>query len=332
MEKKIRELDKLQQATIDLVRDMPAVLITHSTGTGKTRIGVGWRPSLIVAPAFLLPVWQEATGEQLPVISYHTLAKRLEQLSVNTERLLMDEAHILRNEHSITQVFKTNLRAKYLLMLTATPLSTDFDQYRQLHEVARTITGYPLTHVHAEPKTALPDVHVYYWDGRELLKQGECSKYISAWMPYPARLYTVRTMLEKASEIVQWKRALIFTHGRRLAEDIAMRFMGTAITGEVPPRERARLVHEWRQRGQKILAATWDSMGLGLDVPEADLILFTEVPHTPLTFYQCIGRARRIQRKDPITVIIYAPPIRRAEYALMRLNIRLMMMDLKLMR
>lgn len=108
-------------------------LLVHSLGSGKTLTSIAAsearkEPYTAVVPASVRPTWQaeqeKFTDKKLPsqVLSYSQLA--LGHKPQNTDSLIFDEAHRLRNprSQSAQQAMAMSQKAKQILMLTGTPI------------------------------------------------------------------------------------------------------------------------------------------------------------------------------------------------------------------
>ena len=88
-------------------------------------------------------------------------------------------------------------------------------------------------------------------------------------------------------------------------------FRCEAITGDLNPRERDRIMAAFRQ-GRLDIVTTRDLFNEGVDVPDVDLIGFMRVTHSRRIFVQQLGRGLRISpRKKKVVVLDFVSDLRR---------------------
>jgi superfamily II DNA or RNA helicase len=84
-----------------------------------------------------------------------------------------------------------------------------------------------------------------------------------------------------------------------------------AVSSEMAPRERDRLMSHFRQ-GQLDIVTTVDLFNEGVDVPDVDLIAFMRVTHSRRIFVQQLGRGLRTSpNKDKLIVLDFVTDLRR---------------------
>lgn len=88
-------------------------------------------------------------------------------------------------------------------------------------------------------------------------------------------------------------------------------FKAEAITGDMHPRERDRIMMSFRQ-GKLDAVTTRDLFNEGVDVPDVDMIAFMRVTHSRRIFVQQLGRGLRISpRKSKVVVLDFVSDLRR---------------------
>lgn len=88
-------------------------------------------------------------------------------------------------------------------------------------------------------------------------------------------------------------------------------FRAEAITGDMDPRERDRVMVALRQ-GKLDVVTTRDLFNEGVDVPDVDLIAFMRVTHSRRIFVQQLGRGLRISPgKKKVVVLDFVSDLRR---------------------
>lgn len=88
-------------------------------------------------------------------------------------------------------------------------------------------------------------------------------------------------------------------------------FRAEAITGEMSPRERDRVMAAFR-KGALDVVTTRDLFNEGVDVPDVDMIVFMRVTHSRRIFVQQLGRGLRVSpTKDKVVVLDFVSDLRR---------------------
>lgn len=84
-----------------------------------------------------------------------------------------------------------------------------------------------------------------------------------------------------------------------------------SITGDMPPRERDRVMAAFR-KGNLDVVTTRDLFNEGVDVPDVDMIAFMRVTHSRRIFVQQLGRGLRVSpRKSKVVVLDFVSDLRR---------------------
>lgn len=96
-----------------------------------------------------------------------------------------------------------------------------------------------------------------------------------------------------------------------------------AVLGDLPPRERDRLMTAFR-RGDLDVVTSVDLFNEGVDVPDVDVIAFMRVTHSRRIFVQQLGRGLRVSpTKDKVIVLDFVSDLRRiAEVARLEQAVR----------
>ena len=113
------------------------------------------------------------------------------------------------------------------------------------------------------------------------------------------------------------ERVLVFTYHRDAAANVAkeigmaLRALGgmegrvpiDVLTGDVPSQERATSVRRIQQsEGPRVLVATIDSIGMGLELSSFDVVTFTELHYVPTRMLQAEERLYAVGRTRPIGI------------------------------
>jgi superfamily II DNA or RNA helicase len=96
------------------------------------------------------------------------------------------------------------------------------------------------------------------------------------------------------------------------------------LTGEKTKEERIEIVNRAKEGDIDIIISTLVGEE-GIDIPEAGLLVMTDVPGNPLRFYQRLGRLIRLSSKDRLKYLVFSLTPRTLEYqdldqALLRLS------------
>lgn len=137
------------------------------------------------------------------------------------------------------------------------------------------------------------------------------------------RLLLLPTRDEEAARAVretfdkeQRRSAIVFcssiNHANSFAATLKLfGFKAEAITGEMSPRERDRVMAAFR-KGSLDVVTTRDLFNEGVDVPDVDMIVFMRVTHSRRIFVQQLGRGLRISpNKKKVVVLDFVSDLRR---------------------
>jgi superfamily II DNA or RNA helicase len=336
----MKELNNLQRKTLKQIKDHKVALVAHSTGSGKTRLGILWRPDLVLAPSHLIPKWRDEAnvygfGDTIAMMSYQKMYHRLKKRSSlyadvdnHYARIVMDEGHALKGAKRMWACYLQRLRADRILFLTATPASIDSAEINNLHDLAKAVTGErEIKFIRDElPPPTLPAVEIYFWHAVDQIARfggGLWGSRPLGSAAYPAKVPQVENMLGTFRAMYRADRVAIYSSKLAVAHTMGAHFKCPVITGEIKPSERVAKIDEWRASGDPYISFTWQSSDVGFDMPDCDLALVTEVPDTPKTLLQIVGRLRRPGRTEPARVLFYAPNFPQARDAFHRLRRRI---------
>jgi len=102
------------------------------------------------------------------------------------------------------------------------------------------------------------------------------------------------------------------THAKSFAGMLRLfDFRAEAITGDMSPRERDRVMAAFRQ-GALDVVTTRDLFNEGVDVPDVDMIVFMRVTHSRRIFVQQLGRGLRTSpKKKKVVILDFVSDLRR---------------------
>lgn len=114
---------------------------------------------------------------------------------------------------------------------------------------------------------------------------------------------------EKIPHAIEWgilakaraSHVCILTHQKKSARAIAEALDTTAVTGEMPAKQRDAHLEKLKAAPQGILVATMHSIGIGIDLTSFTEVLFAELYWRPATVIQALGRFSRLSSKLPAT-------------------------------
>lgn len=117
-------------------------------------------------------------------------------------------------------------------------------------------------------------------------------------------------MLEMLEPIIENYKVAMFTMFAKYAGVLENTFndklgdVAVKLVGKMNVRERAEAVDAFKNDdGCRILVASMEIGGEGLNLQEADIIVFADLPWTPATVNQVIGRSQRRGREDTVYVL-----------------------------
>jgi len=302
-----------QKRTLEMIEGMRAALVMNPTGSGKTYIGLGWQPEMVSAPAHLIPQWEracEAYGSVgVKVVSHGKLQERIKRgETFEVDGLVIDEAHTFRGENIMPSRLALQVRAQRILMLTATPASMESDEMEGLGQLAKALTGASrmaiVKEIPVDP--GLPPVEMMLWFRQEGFKSyPRMIHWRLMGSPYPADEHWVRMCLEEYEQKIKSKaKVIIAALGHVVLDEMAKAFGVESIDGRMKPSLRADVIEKWKSSDQQVAVMSWLACGTGLNIENADAVIFPEVPRTPLELMQMIGRLRRRGRVRPVHVIL----------------------------
>lgn len=88
---------------------------------------------------------------------------------------------------------------------------------------------------------------------------------------------------------------IVFTHYKDTAHQIAARFDGVAIDGDIPPTRRREYALTGGVYRKRVRAITQDSLDSGVDLSEARTVIYAEESYVPGQQYQTTARVQRVR-------------------------------------
>lgn len=275
---------------------------------------------------FQLPKWisthQLTEGESpsfwegITFATVQSARSRLDTLP-NFGLVLVDEAHHVGAE--TFRVTLDQLRPKMIGGVTATPWRGDGFEIDQ-------ILGPPLVRIgiaEGLQKGFLADVDYRLMADNidwQFVQEASKHKYSLAQLN---RKLIIQTRDEEAVRLVkdvfdreERRGGIVFSASVSHAEHFAAmlrryEFRAEAISGEMSPRERDRVMSQFRA-GELDFVSTVDLFNEGVDVPDVDLIVFMRVTHSRRIFVQQLGRGLRFSpNKDRVVVLDFVTDLRR---------------------
>ncbi len=163
----------------------------------------------------------------------------------------------------------------------------------QIRRVAEKFLNKPAIVKIKSKTTTAPSIRQRYWLVSRVNKLDALTRILEV-EPFDALLMFVRT-----------KTATV-----ELAEKLSARgFAAEAINGDIPQRNRERLIDQLKKGKIDILIAT-DVAARGLDVERISLVINYDIPHDPESYVHRIGRTGRAGRKGE-AILFVAPRERR---------------------
>lgn len=118
-----------------------------------------------------------------------------------------------------------------------------------------------------------------------------------------AKLDTAKAHVAERLEL--YNHVVVFTFRKDYAKSIADGVKGRmvqVITGEVPAKQRDKVIEQCRLADKSLLVATMDSIGEGLDLTYAGLGIIAELTYKPKTLNQVLGRFCRLSGKHSVDI------------------------------
>jgi superfamily II DNA or RNA helicase len=248
---------------------------------------------------------------------YQTLYQYLNSITASEfEVVIVDEAH-----HSLAHGFRTcveRLQPKYLLGMTATPWRSDDQSMDELF-------GKPIAEVSIVDGMkmgflAKVDYRMYCdnidWDAIPKLTRGQMSiRDLNRRLFVPQRDDALIAEIRRVASTLQSPRIIVFCasieHSNRFAELMSLAGISCRALSGVDKITRNRHLMEFT--AGKITAVTAvDVLNEGIDVPDANLLVFLRCTHSRRIFIQQLGRGLRINdRKKSVLVLDFVADIRR---------------------
>ncbi|ENN95991.1 putative DNA repair RAD25 [Methanocaldococcus villosus KIN24-T80] len=120
----------------------------------------------------------------------------------------------------------------------------------------------------------------------------------------------------KAYEVSQLKPVLIFTSRKATAKEfmeVIKNFKTELLTSDLSKDERLKLINRAKNGEVDIIISTLVGEE-GIDIPESGLLIMTDIPKSPLRFYQRLGRLIRLSSKDKIKFLVFTLTPKTFEY------------------
>lgn len=222
--------------------------------------------------------------------------------------IVVDESH-----HSHAQTYRptvTYFEPRFLLALTATPDRADLQDIRSLY--GEEIFDLPLEHALARKLLAPVDYRIEADTVQQMRKLpspvGRMSiGQLNRLLFIPRRDEEIIRIIQERMREVEQPRVLIFCTSRGHADHIARLFPGaSALHSKLPIHQQ---MARWRAftTGSTPVLTTVDKLNEGVDVPEANLIVFLRSTSSRTVFLQQLGRGlRKTPGKDKVLVLDFA--------------------------
>lgn len=131
---------------------------------------------------------------------------------------------------------------------------------------------------------------------------------LEQWLSHPW-LYDPKTTGVKYDWLMEWAEqyrhsAVIATHykesARRIAKDLHCR---APITGDLPLKLRDPVIDDWTQGKHQFLVGTIDTIGTGLNLQQAHVMVCYDQVHDPIHMEQLKHRIHRVVTDHPVQII-----------------------------
>ncbi|MCQ9351794.1 DEAD/DEAH box helicase [Corynebacterium sp. 153RC1] len=257
------------------------------------------------------------------------------------QMVIVDEAHMVKNPAAQRTVAVRGVLAgaEYALMMTGTPLENRREEFATLvsfldeqvgkeaarqvapSEFRKAISPVYLRRNQVDVLDELPQkVENEEWVELNAADQQRYFEAIrqGAWMaarraaivadgsqnsaPTSAKLERIRELVDEAHE--DGKNVLIFSYFRDVLDLLAREFQAVSvgtIDGSVPPARRQEYVDALGKAGHVLLAQI-TAGGVGLNIQQASVVIFTEVQVKPSLEDQAVARAHRMGQMEVVQV------------------------------
>ena len=197
---------------------------------------------------------------------------------------------------------------------------------RELHEVLDDIPKATMTSIPLDMDSGL---RTRYKQLVKKLRNYEdvtvCGKKVEVWN-HLAALPTLRRLLNHPAEdnrsfiddkfntiidctnnlVEQNKQVLIFTWHTDYADRLAAHIPGArSVHGKKPPVERTETVEKFKLGKIRVVVATMLSLSTGVDLPNVDVLMFTECDWTPAIIDQAWRRIYRVNSKEDKQIVFF---------------------------
>lgn len=229
------------------------------------------------------------------------------------EYIIYDEAH-----HSEAETFKAvreHFDPLFELALTATPDRLDELNIREYF--GKPVYSKPLAEAIAESWLAEPDYHIVFDDAvREAMEGGFNPKTLGElkklFMIKPRNEVIAKNVREERHKIgLDDAKTMVFCHSVEHADEMASLLGGVAYHSGIDRNERNRILRNFR-RGSTQVICTVDMFNEGIDIPDAQLVVFLRSTQSPNIFEQQLGRGlRRAPGKERVSVLDFVANVER---------------------
>ena len=229
--------------------------------------------------------------------------------------IIVDEAH-----HAPATTFKTVVRyfnPKFLLGLTATPNRLDGLNLNEIFGevvysmdlVESIVRGYVADVDYRLMLDEMQELNSIFIDG-EKLSIAEINRRLFI----PKRDKEIVRLIEQKIAERKSPRTMIFCCSVEHAENIANLIEGAEVVhSKIGEKECLRRIARFR-KGQTKTIVSVDQLNEGVDIPQADVIVFLRSTVSPVVFYQQLGRGLRLHDdKDGVLILDFVGNCERLE-------------------
>jgi superfamily II DNA or RNA helicase len=229
--------------------------------------------------------------------------------------IIYDEAH-----HSKADTFEQvvdHFEPAFQLALTATPDRLDQRDIRELFGEA--VYSKNLAEALAEGLLVEPDYHIVFDDAvKEALDTDfsptsvkELRKLLDVWPRNEQIAENIKAEMEKLGLELGKIKTIIFCQDIMHAEDMAWLLDGEAYHSDLPKAKRKEILQRFRG-GDLQTTCVRDMFNEGIDIPDAELLVFLRSTVSETIFEQQLGRGlRKHEDKEKVTVLDFAANIER---------------------
>lgn len=229
--------------------------------------------------------------------------------------VIYDEAH-----HSKADTFEQvvdHFDPAFQLALTATPDRLDQRDIRELF--GEPVYSKNLAEALAEGLLVEPDYHIVFDDAvKEALDTDfsptsvkELRKLLDVWPRNEQIAENIKAEMEKLGLELGKAKTIVFCQDIAHSEDMAWLLEGEAYHSELPKAKRKEILQRFRDGDLQTICVR-DMFNEGIDIPDAELLVFLRSTVSETIFEQQLGRGlRKHEGKDRVTVLDFAANIER---------------------